>query len=84
MTTMTETHRQITGGVDTHRDVNVVAALDERGTELGVESFPTTASAYRCALRWLRGFGDVIRSGWKEPDPMGPGSPAISRPRAST
>ena len=49
MTTMTETHRQITGGVDTHRDVNVVAALDERGTEVGVESFPTTASGYRCA-----------------------------------
>lgn len=34
MTTMTETPHRITGGVDTHRDVHVVAALDERGTEL--------------------------------------------------
>jgi hypothetical protein len=33
--------RQITGGVDTHLDVNVAAALDERGALLGVESFDT-------------------------------------------
>ena len=57
MTTMTETTRRITGGVDTHRDVHVVAALDERGTELGVESFATTPAGYRAALRWLKKFG---------------------------
>ena len=39
MTTMTDRTRQVTGGVDTHRDLNVVAALDENGVELGVESF---------------------------------------------
>jgi hypothetical protein len=33
---------QITGGVDTHLDVHVVAALDELGGLVGVESFPTT------------------------------------------
>lgn len=62
-TTMTETRRRITGGVDTHRDAHVVAALDERGAELGVESFPTTPVGYRQALRWLRRFGDVERVG---------------------
>jgi hypothetical protein len=39
--TMTMPSR-ITGGVDTHLDVHVAAALDERGGLRGVESFPTT------------------------------------------
>src|SRR5437764_847543 len=51
--------RRITGGVDTHLDVHVVAALDELGTLLGVESFSTTAAGYRKTLRWLRSFGTV-------------------------
>jgi transposase len=63
MTTMTETARRVTGGVDTHRDLHVVCALDERGAELGVESFPTTPTGYRRALRWLRRFGDVEKVG---------------------
>lgn len=50
---------RITAGVDTHLDVHVVAALDERGGLLGVESFPTTLAGYRAALRWLRAFGDI-------------------------
>ena len=35
MTTMAETARRVTAGADTHRDQYVVAALDERGAELG-------------------------------------------------
>ena len=41
MTTMAETARRVTAGADTHRDQYVVAALDERGAELGVRSFLT-------------------------------------------
>jgi len=63
MTTMTEAPRRVTGGVDTHRDVHVVAALDDNGVELGVESFPTTAAGYRATLRWLRRFGEIQRIG---------------------
>ena len=51
--------RRITAGVDTHLDVHVIAALDERGSLLGVESFETTARGYRRATRWLRGLGDI-------------------------
>ena len=41
--------RAITGGVDTHMDVHVAAALDPIGGLLGVKSFPTTpAGAGRC------------------------------------
>jgi hypothetical protein len=36
--TVTTLARSITGGVDTHLDFHVAAALDERGTLLGVES----------------------------------------------
>ncbi|MGH9917688.1 MAG: IS110 family transposase [Nitrososphaerales archaeon] len=57
--TMTTIARTITGGVDTHLDVHVAAALDERGALLGVESFATTAPGYRALLHWLEGFGTV-------------------------
>jgi transposase len=49
----------ITGGVDTHLDVHVAAALDGQGALLGVESFETTPAGYRRLLAWLRDFGDV-------------------------
>src|ERR1017187_8067334 len=57
--TMTTLARQITGGVDTHLDVHVAAALDERGGLLGVESFETTPAGYDKLLTWLQGFGTV-------------------------
>ena len=63
MTTMAETARHVTAGADTHRDQHVVAALDERGAELGVRSFPTTPAGHRALLAWLRRFGAVERVG---------------------
>ena len=51
--------RTITGGVDTHLDVHVAAALDERGALLGTESFPTTPRGYVALLEWLGAFGTV-------------------------
>jgi transposase len=56
---MTTVPRRITGGVDTHLDEHVVAALDEQGALLGVEAFEATAAGYRDTLAWLRGFGEV-------------------------
>jgi transposase len=55
--------RAITGGVDTHADVHVAAALDRIGGLLGVEEFPTTAAGYRRLLEWLSGFGPVVLVG---------------------
>ncbi len=51
--------RTITGGVDTHLDVHVAAALDDRGALLGTESFPTTPRGYVALLGWLEAFGTV-------------------------
>ncbi len=49
----------VTGGVDTHADTHVAAALDHIGGLLGVESFPTTPAGYGRLLAWLRSFGPV-------------------------
>ena len=56
---MTTMPLRITGGVDTHLDVHVAAALDHRGGLVGVESFDTTAAGYRSLLAWLASFGMV-------------------------
>ena len=62
MTTV-EAVRGITGGVDTHRDVHVAAALDPPGGVLGSESFPTDVAGYQAPLKWLETFGDVTKIG---------------------
>lgn len=63
MSTMTETDRCVTAGVDTHRDVHVVAVLDERGAQIGCESFAADPAGYRKALAWVKSFGPVDRIG---------------------
>jgi transposase len=49
----------VVGGVDTHLDEHVAAALDERGGLLGTRSFPASPAGYRQLLAWLRSFGRV-------------------------
>ncbi len=60
--TIVET-RAVTGGVDTHADVHVAAALDPIGGLLGVGEFPATPAGYAGLLGWLRGFGTVCLVG---------------------
>ena len=61
--TIVETTRPVTGGVDTHADVHVAAAVDANGGVLGVESFATTPAGYVQLHGWLSGFGAVDRVG---------------------
>ena len=49
----------VTGGVDTHADCHVAAALDGIGGLLGVSEFPATPAGYARLLGWLQGFGTV-------------------------
>jgi transposase len=53
----------IAGGVDTHADVHVAAALDPVGGLLGVAEFPVTPAGYARLLSWLGGFGTVCLVG---------------------
>jgi len=60
--TIVET-RAVTGGVDTHADMHVAAALDPVGGLLGVAEFPVTPAGYARLLGWLGGFGTVCLVG---------------------
>ena len=51
--TIVEDRPVITGGVDTHADSHVAAALDPVGGLLGVQEFPVTATGYAsCWAGW--------------------------------
>ena len=53
----------VTGGVDTHADVHVAAAVDRNGGLLGIESFPASETGYEDLLAWLVAFGELVRVG---------------------
>jgi transposase len=54
--TIVET-RAVTGGVDTHADAHVAAALDPIGGLLGVREFPATPAGYAASWRGWAGSG---------------------------
>ena len=56
--TIVDTSRPVTGGVDTHLDVNVAAALDGIGGLLGVEQFPTSAGGQQGEHAGVEGVAD--------------------------
>ena len=53
----------VTGGVDTHADNHMAAAVDQNGGLLGVESFPASETGFEELLGWLVGFGPVKQIG---------------------
>ena len=55
--------RNVVGGVDTHADTHVAAAIDLNGGLLGIESFGADRAGYEDLLGWLAGFGPVTRVG---------------------
>ena len=65
---------RVTGGVDTHGDLHVAAALDSAtGRPLGAASFPATTSGYSDLLSWLRAFGRLERVGVESTGSYGAG-----------
>ncbi|HEU5387999.1 MAG TPA: hypothetical protein VFV73_19055 [Streptosporangiaceae bacterium] len=52
--TIVDVPRPVTGGMDTHLDLNVAAALDPVGL-LEVAEFPATSGGHRRFLDWLTG-----------------------------
>ena len=52
--TIVEAAVGMTGGVDTHLDVHVAAALDPLGALLGTKSFEASRTGYEELLWWLR------------------------------
>ena len=63
MTTSTDAEIYVTAGADTHRDTHMIAALDQRGAQLGVREFTTDPTGHDNILDWLEGFGTIDRIG---------------------
>ena len=63
MTIVGNNPEAVIGGVDTHVDVHVAAAVNHVGGVLGVEAFPTTRIGYRRLLSWLRSHGELTLVG---------------------
>ena len=61
--TIVEAAPGITGGVDTHLDTHVAAALDPLGRLIGSEPFAADAAGYKALLAWLETFGEVTKVG---------------------
>lgn len=71
---MTAPPLDVIGGVDTHADVHVAAALDSAtGRLLGTESFPTTMAGYAALAAWMRAFGTLERVGVESTGSWGAG-----------
>ena len=54
---------EVTGGVDTHKDVHVAAAKDALGRVLGTAAFPATTVGFTALWVWLCGWGTVVAVG---------------------
>ena len=67
--------RSVVGGVDTHADAHVAAALDSNGGVLGVESFSADEAGFAALLGWLVGFGAVSLVGVEGTGSWGVGLP---------
>lgn len=66
MTTMPDPARPrkgVIGGVDTHADVHVAAAIDDLGALLGTASFATDIGGYHQLHRWLGDQGPILAVG---------------------
>ena len=50
---------RVTGGVDTHKDIHVAAALDQIGRLLEIAEFPATAAGYDQLHACLVGHGEI-------------------------
>jgi hypothetical protein len=80
--TIVET-RAVIGGVDTHADMHVAAALDPIGGLLGVQEFPVSPVGYACLLGWLGGSGPSPWSASKGPAATARAWPGTSPPPGS-
>jgi transposase len=71
--TIVEAAPGITGGVDTHLETHVAAALDPLGRVIGSEPFAADAAGYKALLAWLETFGEVTKVGMEGTSSYGTG-----------
>ncbi|HYY88972.1 MAG TPA: transposase, partial [Chloroflexota bacterium] len=64
---------RVTLGVDTHAEVHVAAALDERGRLLGTCTIATTPAGFAELVRWAEQYGEVAQVGMEGTGSYGAG-----------
>ena len=82
MPRIAEQARPVTGGVDTHADVHVAAAVDQVGRVLGTEAFPAVRPGTGPRWRGCARTASWRRWGWRAPAATVPGWPATWPPAA--
>lgn len=60
---MSEPQASVYGGVDTHADVHVAAAITDTGVLIATKGFPTSPLGLRRLASWLEAHGPVARVG---------------------
>ena len=60
---MADSQVGVYGGVDTHKDVHVAAAVDQAGRLVGAASFAANPEGYRELEAWLGALGPLVRVG---------------------
>lgn len=55
--------QQVILGLDTHAELHVAAALDERGRLLDTCTIPTTSTEFRELVHWASHYGEVVQVG---------------------
>ena len=58
-----QTREQVTLGVDTHAELHVAAALEERGRLPGTCTIPTTVTGFAELVRWTTQYGELGSGG---------------------
>src|SRR3974390_987994 len=61
--TIVEATRSIAGGIDTHGEIHVAAALDDIGGLLGTKSFEADPAGHEALWAWLESFGTLAKVG---------------------
>jgi len=74
----------IWGGVDTHADVHVAAAVSGTGKVLGTAAFPADPGGYARLLAWLAGHGEIALAGVEGTGSYGAGLARYLRERGIT
>ena len=80
---MSQDRAEVFGGVDTHQDTHVAAAVDAAGRLPGSEWFPATAAGYTGLLAWLESHWHSPASASRAPAPTARALSAISPPQSS-
>jgi transposase len=70
---MVQRPARVTLGVDTHAEVHVAAALDERGRLLGTCRVATTPAGFAALLAWVGQYGVVAQVGMEGTGSYGAG-----------